>query len=104
MEKQKAHYRLEAFKQAVKDKQVRVTTTALRSAFELGLLDGDIWDVLLALSPREFYKSMTTHQDHRAWQDVYHAQVADRVMYVKIQYVTDPKEREGYWVISFKEK
>ena len=104
MEKKKPHYRLEAIKQAVRDKQVRVTTTALQGAFALGLLDADIWDVLLALRPSDFYKSMTVHHDHRLWQDVYHAQVADRVVYVKIQYATQPKEREGCWVISFKEK
>ena len=64
----------------------------------------DSWDSDPLIRSGDFYKSMTTHQDHRTWQDVYHAKVADRVMYVKIQYVTDLKEREGYWVISFKEK
>lgn len=56
------------------------------------------------LKPGDFYKSMTAYHDHCVWQDVYHAHVADRVVYVKIQYITEPKEREGYWVISFKEK
>jgi motility quorum-sensing regulator / GCU-specific mRNA interferase toxin len=27
--------------------------------------------VVLAMSPADFYKSMTTHADHRVWQDVY---------------------------------
>jgi hypothetical protein len=26
--------------------------------------------VVLALSRRDFYKAMTTHKDHRVWQDV----------------------------------
>jgi len=104
VEKRKAHYPLAAIKQALANKQVRVTVSALQGAFALGLLDGDIWDAVEGLKPGDFYKSMTAHQDHRVWQDVYHAQVADRVVYVKIQYVTEPKGREGYWVISFKEK
>lgn len=29
--------------------------------------------IILALRAAEHYKSMTTHADHRIWQDVYHA-------------------------------
>ena len=104
MEKKKVHYPLAAIKEALASNQVRVTTSALQGAFALGLLDADIWDAVEGLRPGDFYKSMTTHFDHRVWQDVYHTQVGDRAVYLKIQYVTDPKEREGYWVISFKER
>ena len=38
-----------------------------------------------ALTARNFYKSMTTHADHRVWQDVYHAQTPAGVeAYIKI--------------------
>ncbi|WP_246667231.1 type II toxin-antitoxin system MqsR family toxin [Bradyrhizobium sp. UNPA324] len=48
-----------------------------------------------------FYKSMTTHADHRVWQDVYHVSLEDGLMlYVKFQanVVTE------FTVVSFKEK
>jgi motility quorum-sensing regulator/GCU-specific mRNA interferase toxin len=32
--------------------------------------------VIMALTSANFYKSMTTHADHRIWQDVYHAKTA----------------------------
>ncbi len=32
-----------------------------------------IVEVVLALTPADFYKSMTTHADHRVWQDPAHA-------------------------------
>lgn len=41
--------------------------------------------VVLALSRRDFYKSMTTHADSRKWQDVYHGMTEDgRSVYIKI--------------------
>ncbi len=60
-------------------------------------LDG-ICAVLLALEPRHFYKSMTTHADHRIWQDVYHAstQAGDDV-YIKLTVIED------VLIVSFKE-
>ena len=48
-----------------------------------------------------FYKSMTTHADHRVWQDVYHVPVENGpTLYVKFQanIVTE------FAVMSFKEK
>lgn len=61
-------------------------------------LEDDVWGVLLKLTPREFYKSMTTHHNHRIWQDVYHAAHEGRTLYIKIQ------DAGGYLLISFKEK
>jgi len=99
VEKKKPHYHLEDIRCAVRAGRIRITTTAAIGAHALGMLDDDIWNVLLALTPADFYKSMTTYADHRAWQDVYRTRCKDRVLYVKIQKVTD-----AYWVISFKEK
>ena len=40
---------------------------------------------------------MTTHADHRTWQDVYHGQWIDGALYIKFQ-------RAGeYFVVSFKD-
>lgn len=99
MEKRKPHYRLADVQQAVHTKRVKVTLTALRDAYALGMLDADIGDALLGLRAGDFHKSMTTHADHRTWQDVYHAWAGEHVLYVKIQKVTD-----DYWVVSFKVK
>ncbi len=52
------------------------------------------------MSRTHFYKSMTSHADHRVWQDVYHIPSAIGVLYVKFtaDAVTDFK------LLSFKEK
>lgn len=54
--------------------------------------------VVMSLSSSQFYKSMTTHADHRIWQDVYHAYTAgrDRV-YLKLTVIDD------VLIVSFKE-
>jgi motility quorum-sensing regulator/GCU-specific mRNA interferase toxin len=55
--------------------------------------------VILALGPGNFYKSMTTHADHRIWQDVYHAACPNgRMAYIKVTL------QEGVVVIQFKER
>ena len=41
---------------------------------------------------------MTTHADHRVWQDVYHAAVNGYSVYVKLTVVDD------LLIVSFKEK
>lgn len=35
--------------------------------------------VVTSLTPSDFYKSMTTHADHRIWQEVYRTRTADGV-------------------------
>ncbi len=35
--------------------------------------------LVMSLTPRHFYKSMTTQADHRIWQDVYRAAHGDGV-------------------------
>jgi motility quorum-sensing regulator/GCU-specific mRNA interferase toxin len=56
--------------------------------------------MVLGIWQANFYKSMTTHTDHRIWQDVYHADLeSDLRGYIKL------KLREnGIVVIQFKEK
>jgi len=50
------------------------------------------------LSGANFYKSMTSYEDHKVWQDVYHAEWRGKELYLKFQQVGE------YYVISFKER
>lgn len=43
--------------------------TGIRAA---GMGQADALAVVQTLTRQHFYKSMTTHADHRVWQDVYH--------------------------------
>lgn len=99
MEKRTPHCKLAAVKALVGANKVRATASAFAGARLLGIDDLDgICAVVMALEPRHFYKSMTTHADHRIWQDVYHAltQSADAV-YVKLTVMED------VLIVSFKE-
>ena len=99
MEKGTPHCKLSAVKALVEAGSVRATATAYNGARELGInnLDG-MCAVVLALTPADFYKSMTTHNDHRVWQDVYHATTSggDDV-YLKLTVIDD------VLIVSFKE-
>lgn len=50
-----------------------------------------------ALRPSNFYKSMTTHGDHRVWQDVYRPKTPFGEVYLKLSVVED------VLIVSFKE-
>ncbi len=65
----------------------------------MGLTVVDMLNVIACLRRRDFYKSMTTHHDHRVWQDVYYGSCpAGQVAYIKL---TEVAERI---IIQFKEK
>lgn len=51
----------------------------------------------MALTTADFYKSMTTHNDHTIWQDVYRPTTAVGDVYLKLTVVDD------VLVVSFKE-
>lgn len=53
--------------------------------------------VVMTLTLHCFYKSMTTHADHRVWQDVYHAKAQGQDVYLKLTVV------DGVLIVSFKE-
>ena len=40
--------------------------------------------IVAALTTRDFYKSMTTHADHRVWQDVYRPVTPAGEVYLKL--------------------
>lgn len=99
MEKGTPHCKLSVVKALVEAGKVRATATAYNGARELGINDmGGMCAVVLALTSADFYKSMTTHADHRVWQDVYHAKTArgDEV-YLKLAVIDD------VLIVSFKE-
>lgn len=101
MEKRKPSFDLTAFKAVCGDPQrLAITTTALRTAAELGFGRQEIATAIRSMQPAQFVKSMTSYWDHRRWQDVYHVPWAETVLYVKF---TDDIVTE-FTVLSFKEQ
>jgi len=71
VEKRSPHCQLSVVKTLIEGGKVRSTFSAIAGGAALGFDLKGILAVVLALTPRDFYKSMTTHADHRIWQDVY---------------------------------
>ena len=97
MEKHTPHCKLQVVKTLVEDGQVRATLSALSGASALGLAFDDVIATVLALTPADFYKSMTTHADHRIWQDVYRPRTVVGDVYLKLTVIDD------VLIVSFKE-
>lgn len=100
VEKRVPHYDLIRIQRLVAEMGVSAfTKTALDGGRAMGLTTGEMLQVIASLVRRNFYKAMTTHVDHRIWQDVYHADTpVQRQAYIKITF------REHAPVIQFKEK
>ncbi len=100
MEKNNPHYRLEDIKADVQARGADAfTRTSLNGIDAMGLSFNEGMQVVLQLDRRMFFKSMTTHADHRVWQDVYHAPCPNKkVAYIKVTL------QNGSTVIQFKEK
>ena len=97
MEKRKPHCPLSVVHKLVEQGQVRATMTALGCAAAMDLAFDDMLDVIRALTIDDFYKSMTTHADHRIWQDVYQPRTAAGDVYLKLTVIDD------VLIVSFKE-
>lgn len=97
MEKRTPHCKLSIIKAMVEAGKMRSTSSALMSAAALGFDFSGIVQTILALTPADFYKSMTTHADHRVWQDVYRPTTAAGEGYLKLTMVDD------VLIVSFKE-
>jgi motility quorum-sensing regulator / GCU-specific mRNA interferase toxin len=99
MEKGTPHCKLSVVKALIEAGQVRATASAFNGARELGIYDLDgMCAVVMSLTPSNFYKSMTTHADHRIWQDVYRARTAYSAdVYLKLTVIDD------VLIVSFKE-
>lgn len=91
MEKNSPHYALSVMQQAIAAVgHDAFTQTALAGGRDLGLTVVDMLAVIAGLSRSDFYKSMTTHNDHRVWQDVYHADCpTGQVAYIKLTAVAE---------------
>lgn len=99
MEKRTPHCKLTVVKALVEAAKVRTTSSAVIGAAQMGLGVQDMLAVVMALSPTDFYKSMTTQADHHVWQDVYHAKTAKfGEVYLKLTVIDD------LLIVSFKER
>ena len=99
MEKGTPHCQLALVKALIEDGKVKATASAFSGARGLGIDDlAAMCAVVMTLTSADFYKSMTTHADHRIWQDVYHAKSANRAeVYLKLTVFDD------VLIVSFKE-
>ena len=97
MEKRTPHCRLTVVKSLVAAGKVRATVSALAGGAALGFDFAGIVGVVEALTSRDFYKSMTTHADHRVWQDVYRPTTPAGEVYLKLTVI------DVVLIVSFKE-
>ena len=73
MEKGTPHYSLVDMQTLIAAAGRRAFTQAtLEGGIAMGLTQDQMLAVIAGLTRQQFYKSMTTHEDHRIWQDVYH--------------------------------
>lgn len=97
MEKRIPHCKLVVVKALVAAGKVRTTHAARSGANGLGFAFSDMLDVVTALTPADFYKSMTTHADPTVWQDVYRPNTQAGDVYLKLTVIED------VLIVSFKE-
>ena len=101
MEKRKPTYNLVAFRDAFNDvAKLNVTGVAILSAARAGFGRADIVATIQTMQREHFYKSMTSHADHRVWQDVYHVPSRAGILYIK--FTADAVTE--FNLLSFKEK
>jgi motility quorum-sensing regulator / GCU-specific mRNA interferase toxin len=99
MEKKRSHYDLASIiDQMTSVEAMNLTLSAVEGIRQAGMLKSEALQVVCGLSNANFYKSMTTHKDHKVWQDVYHADWMGKQLYVKFQKAGE------YFVVSFKER
>jgi motility quorum-sensing regulator/GCU-specific mRNA interferase toxin len=77
--------------------KVRIALSALAGGAALGFDADGMVGVVMELTPKDFYKSMTTHADHRIWQDVYRPATSAGEVYLKVTVVDE------VLIVSFKE-
>jgi motility quorum-sensing regulator/GCU-specific mRNA interferase toxin len=97
VEKRTPHCQLSIVKALIQEGKVRSTFSALTGGAALGFDFQGIVAVVFALTPKDFYKSMTTYADHKVWQDVYRPTTKAGEAYVKLTVIED------VLIVSFKE-
>lgn len=101
MEKNTPLYDLAVIKADVRRLRGKAFTSSAKNGGRvLGLNLVEMQEVIFELQGKMLYKSMTTYDDHRVWQDVYHINSYGLEIYIKVTY----RPGGGPPVISFKEK
>jgi motility quorum-sensing regulator / GCU-specific mRNA interferase toxin len=87
MEKRRPHYDLKRIKELFNNEGTRrIRDVARRNAAAAGYAYVDeIQYVINNLCSQHFYKSMTSEQNHRLWQDVYKFTDEEKRLYIKLQ-------------------
>lgn len=69
------HYSIDDVKQLIQDGKYRITEKARDTiATDLGMTESEAIQVVMSLTMRDFFKSMTVKNNNRMWQDVYKAE------------------------------
>lgn len=97
MEKRTPHCKLSIVKTLLDAGKVHMTQSAVIGGRLLGIDEDGIVSTVLALTPQDFYKSMTTHTDHRIRQDVYRPSTPVGDVYLELTIIDD------VLIVSFKE-
>jgi motility quorum-sensing regulator/GCU-specific mRNA interferase toxin len=97
MEKSTPHCKLIIVKRLLEQNKVMISNVAYEGAARLGLDKSDILKIVSELTPKQFYKSMTTYKDYKIWQDVYRTKFDEINIYLKITVI------EQVAIVSFKE-
>lgn len=97
MEKNTPLSKLVVVKRMIETGRVRTTHAARVGATALNFDYAGMLAVVLALEPTDFFKSMTTTNDHTIWQDVYRPNTAAGRLYLKLTVIDD------VLIVSFKE-
>jgi len=97
MEKSTPHCKLSVVKTLIGTGNVKTTHSARVGATASGFDFPGMLAVILAVTPADFYKSMTSHADHTVWQDVYRPATPVGTVYLKLTVIDD------VLIVSFKE-
>jgi len=97
MEKYAPHCKLSAVHALAIAGRVRTTRSARDGALAIGLDFDGMVEVVKSLTPSDFYKRMTSHGDHRIWQDVYRPYTSRGQIYLKLTVIDE------VLIVSFKE-
>lgn len=89
-------YNLDSFKTS----DYTVKKSALLGAAAMGFDLSDMTKAIGSMLPEHFYKSMTSYNNHRIWQDVYHVPYKNFIIYIKFTLGTVTE----FDLLSFKEK
>lgn len=99
MEKHRPHYPLTEIQSLIQQGRHYLTKVSREGASNLGMQLSDVLQTIKDLTSNDFYKSMTSHGDHKLWQDVYRPDTSFGKIYVKLQIGSSVQ----VVVVSFKE-